>query len=72
MTDTTDRLRALYRAFNAREIDTVLEQMTGDVDWPNACFAHEQSLPMFRAHRGSGSTNQLTTALSDSSESSAA
>jgi glutathione S-transferase len=36
MTDTTDRLRALYRAFKAREIDTVLEQMTGDVDWPNA------------------------------------
>jgi ketosteroid isomerase-like protein len=36
MTDTTDRLQELYRAFNARDIDTVLDQMTGDVDWPNA------------------------------------
>ena len=36
MTDTTDRLQELYRAFNAREIDTVLEHMTSDVDWPNA------------------------------------
>jgi hypothetical protein len=26
---------ALYRAFNARDIDTVLALMTPDVDWPN-------------------------------------
>jgi ketosteroid isomerase-like protein len=29
-------LRAMYRAFNAREIDRVLSAMTTDVDWPNA------------------------------------
>jgi len=34
--DRVERLEAVYRAFNAREIDTVLEQMTPDVDWPNA------------------------------------
>jgi hypothetical protein len=34
--DTADRLRTLYRAFNAREMDTVIGQMTSDVDWPNA------------------------------------
>ena len=28
-------LRCLYRAFNARDIDTVLAAMTPDVDWPN-------------------------------------
>jgi hypothetical protein len=28
-------LRALYRAFNARDIDTVLAAMAADVDWPN-------------------------------------
>jgi ketosteroid isomerase-like protein len=28
-------LRSLYRAFNARDIDTVLAAMTEDVDWPN-------------------------------------
>lgn len=36
---TADReavLRATYAAFNAREIEAVLERMTGDVDWPNA------------------------------------
>lgn len=29
-------LRALYTAFNARDIDAVLGHMTADVDWPNA------------------------------------
>jgi hypothetical protein len=31
-----DMLRAMYAAFNARDIDAVLAQMTDDVDWPNA------------------------------------
>ena len=31
-----ERLRALYTAFNAREIDTVLAALAEDVDWPNA------------------------------------
>jgi hypothetical protein len=31
-----DMLRATYAAFNARDIDAVLAQMTDDVDWPNA------------------------------------
>ena len=30
------RLRALYDAFNARDVDAVLEAMAEDVDWPNA------------------------------------
>ena len=30
------RLRALYAAFNAREIDKVLAALAEDVDWPNA------------------------------------
>jgi len=29
-------LRAMYEAFNARDIDAVLRQMAADVDWPNA------------------------------------
>jgi hypothetical protein len=29
-------LRETYAAFNARDIDRVLAQMTDDVDWPNA------------------------------------
>jgi ketosteroid isomerase-like protein len=29
-------LRSTYRAFNARDIDAVLELMHPDVDWPNA------------------------------------
>ena len=33
---TTGRLRTVYAAFNARDIDTILEHMTADVDWPNA------------------------------------
>lgn len=31
-----EQLRAVYAAFNARDIDAVLEHMTPDVDWPNA------------------------------------
>ena len=30
------RLRATYEAFNARNIDAVLRQMSPDVDWPNS------------------------------------
>lgn len=29
------RLRGLYKAFNDRDIDTVLAAMAPDVDWPN-------------------------------------
>jgi ketosteroid isomerase-like protein len=29
-------LRSAYRAFNARDIETALELMDPDVDWPNA------------------------------------
>jgi hypothetical protein len=31
-----EMLRAMYDAFNARDIDMVLSRMTSDVDWPNA------------------------------------
>jgi ketosteroid isomerase-like protein len=34
--DNADSLNALYGAFNRRDIETVLEQMSADVDWPNA------------------------------------
>jgi hypothetical protein len=34
--DRERALRELYAAFNARDIDSVLHQMTADVDWPNA------------------------------------
>jgi hypothetical protein len=34
--DTEELLRAMYAAFNARDIDAVLAAMTDDVDWPNA------------------------------------
>src|SRR6187200_51916 len=34
--DDADRLNQLYRAFNEREIATLLDQMSADVDWPNA------------------------------------
>ena len=30
------RLASTYAAFNARDIERVLDQMTEDVDWPNA------------------------------------
>ena len=35
MPDTQDLLTATYAAFNARDIDTVLEAMHPEVDWPN-------------------------------------
>ena len=31
-----EQLDATYAAFNARDVDQVLAQMTDDVDWPNA------------------------------------
>jgi hypothetical protein len=34
--DPEPRLRALYDAFNARDIDAAVGGMTDDVDWPNA------------------------------------
>jgi hypothetical protein len=34
--DAEQRLRALYAAFNAHEIDTVIAALSEDVDWPNA------------------------------------
>ncbi|WP_222262954.1 nuclear transport factor 2 family protein [Modestobacter marinus] len=33
--DRAARLRSLYDAFNARDIDTVVAAMSPDVDWPN-------------------------------------
>ena len=30
-----ERLQAMYEAFNARDVDRVLQEMTADVDWPN-------------------------------------
>jgi hypothetical protein len=30
------RLRAMYAAFNARDTDAAVRQMTTDVEWPNA------------------------------------
>ncbi|HYO40606.1 MAG TPA: nuclear transport factor 2 family protein [Nocardioidaceae bacterium] len=33
--DREETLRALYRAFNDRDIDSVLAAMAPDVDWPN-------------------------------------
>jgi ketosteroid isomerase-like protein len=32
----TERLTAIYAAFNARDIDTILAHLAPDVDWPNA------------------------------------
>src|SRR4051812_43738313 len=34
--DAEERIRSLYRAFNAREADWLLDHMTPDVEWPNA------------------------------------
>jgi hypothetical protein len=34
--EQTERLEAMYRAFNDRDSDAVLAQMIADVDWPNA------------------------------------
>jgi len=36
LADVEETLRAAYRAFNAREVEAVLELMDPDVDWPNA------------------------------------
>jgi ketosteroid isomerase-like protein len=36
MDATRARLIEPYRAFNRRDIETVLEQLSPDVDWPNA------------------------------------
>lgn len=33
---TEEMLRRMYAAFNAREVEAVLERMTPDVEWPNA------------------------------------
>jgi hypothetical protein len=33
---TDDQLRALYAAFNARDLEAVLNALAEDVDWPNA------------------------------------
>ena len=35
MTDRADDVRALYQAFNDRDLDAVVAAMTPDVDWPN-------------------------------------
>jgi len=35
MKSNRELLIAAYRAFNARDIDTILEMMHPDVDWPN-------------------------------------
>ena len=35
MQSKRDLLTAVYQAFNARQIDTVLAAMHSDVDWPN-------------------------------------
>jgi hypothetical protein len=34
--DAAQRLRTLYAAFNARDVDGVLAATTAEVDWPNA------------------------------------
>jgi hypothetical protein len=34
--DAATQLRALYAAFNARDVEAVLAATTDDVDWPNA------------------------------------
>src|SRR4051812_50043463 len=36
MTDHEQFLRAVYSAFNARDIDAAIAAMHPDVDWPNA------------------------------------
>ena len=33
--DAEARLRSLYAAFNARDLEALLAAMTADVDWPN-------------------------------------
>jgi len=34
--EARERVAALYAAFNRRDLDTVLAQLSPDVDWPNA------------------------------------
>ena len=34
--EAADTVRAMYEAFNARDIDAVLGQLAEDVDWPTA------------------------------------
>src|SRR3954452_2064545 len=34
--DHEEQLRAVYAAFNARDVDTAIATMHPDVDWPNA------------------------------------
>src|SRR5262245_61512927 len=36
MDATHERFSELYRAFNRRDIEAVLEQLSPEVDWPNA------------------------------------
>jgi|SRR5918994_2325071 hypothetical protein len=36
MLDAEETLRSAYRAFNARDIDTAVELMHPEVNWPNA------------------------------------
>ena len=31
-----DRIRVIYAAFNARDVDAVLRALHAEVDWPNA------------------------------------
>lgn len=33
--ETREMFQSLYRAFNARDVDAVLERMSDDVEWPN-------------------------------------
>ena len=53
MTHSSERaaqLRTTYDAFNARDIERVLEQLSEDVDWPNAWEAGA-SPALAAAHR---------------------
>lgn len=34
--DPEERLRELYEAFNARDVDAILGQLDPEVEWPNA------------------------------------
>lgn len=34
--EAADTLRAIYEAFNARDVEAVLGRLAPDVDWPNA------------------------------------
>ena len=41
-------LRAVYAAFNARDIDGVLGRLAPDVDWPNAWEGDVEHVYVFR------------------------